>query len=70
MFLPLVEYHGGGAAATFEPLEKNLKAYEWALAQYFGAGVMACYRGFRQGLFKCLPEVDSYYKSSLISLQK
>ena len=47
MFLPLVQYHGGGEAATFEPLEQNLKAYEWALAQYFGAGVQACYRGFR-----------------------
>ena len=47
MFLPLVQYHGGGEVATFEPLEQNLKAYEWALAQYFGAGVQACYRGFR-----------------------
>ena len=47
MFLPLTEYHGGGEAAIFEPLQQNLKAYEWALAQYFGGGVQACYRGFR-----------------------
>ena len=47
MFLPLVQYHGGGEAAMFEPLEQNLKAYEWGLAQYFGAGVQACYRGYR-----------------------
>ena len=47
MFLPLTEYHGGGEAAIFEPLEDNLDAYEWALAQYFGAGVQACYRGYQ-----------------------
>ena len=47
MFVPLVEYHGGGAAATFEPLAENLEDYEWALAQYLGFGVAACYRGTR-----------------------
>ncbi len=47
MFVPLVEYHGGGAAATFEPLSKHLKEYEWHLAQNFGSGVQACYRGPR-----------------------
>ena len=47
MFVPLVEYHGGGAAATFEPLSEHLHDYEAHLAQNFGSGVMACYRGPR-----------------------
>jgi hypothetical protein len=47
MMLPLTEYHGGGAAATLEPLEQHLDAYESHLAQNFGAGVIACYRGPR-----------------------
>ncbi len=47
MFVPLVEYHGGGAAATFEPLSEHLAEYEWHLAQDFGSGVIACYRGPR-----------------------
>ena len=47
MFVPLVEYHGGGAAATLEPLSQHLKEYEWHLAQNFGSGVQACYRGPR-----------------------
>ena len=47
MFVPLVPYHAGGAKAQFEPLKDHLLEYEWALAQYLGAGVAACYRGFR-----------------------
>jgi len=47
MFVPLVEYHGGGQAATFEPLCDHLAEYEWHLAQNFGCGVQACYRGPR-----------------------
>ncbi|MGQ9590005.1 MAG: hypothetical protein ACUVYA_06890, partial [Planctomycetota bacterium] len=47
MFVPLVEYHGGGAAATLEPLKDHLDAYGQHLAQNFGAGVQACYRGPR-----------------------
>jgi hypothetical protein len=47
MFVPLVEYQGGGAAATLEPLEDHLDAYEQHLAQNFGQGVQACYRGPR-----------------------
>ena len=38
MFLPLDEYHGGGAAATLEPLDANLREYRHAAAD----GVMAC----------------------------
>jgi len=47
MFTPLMEYGGGGAAATIEPLHENLDVYEWHLAQNFGAGVQSCYRGPR-----------------------
>jgi len=47
MFVPLTEYHGGGAAATFEPLRDHIDDYEWHLAQNFGCGVQACYRGPR-----------------------
>ncbi len=47
MFVPLEQYHAGGTAAMFEPLSDNIKEYEWALAQYLGAGVAACYRGYR-----------------------
>lgn len=47
MFVPLTEYHGGGAAATIEPLKDHLDAYEAHLANNFGCGVQACYRGPR-----------------------
>ncbi len=47
MFVPLVEYQDGGAEATLEPLSEHLDAYGAHLAQNFGAGVQACYRGPR-----------------------
>ncbi|MFN7999199.1 MAG: hypothetical protein U0Q18_36605 [Bryobacteraceae bacterium] len=47
MFLPLVQYHGGGAQATLEPLKEHLDFYERHLAQNLTAGVQACYRGPR-----------------------
>lgn len=47
MFVPLTQYHGGGAAATIEPLKDHLAHYEQRLANLFGAGVQACYRGPR-----------------------
>jgi hypothetical protein len=45
MFVPLVEYQGGGAAATIEPLKEHLPHYGQRLANLFGSGVQACYRG-------------------------
>lgn len=45
MFVPLVQYHGGGEEATIEPLKQHLPHYEQRLANLFGAGVQACYRG-------------------------
>lgn len=47
MFVPLVEYHGGGATATLEPLKDHLDTYDAILAQNFGWGVQAAYRGPR-----------------------
>ena len=47
MFVPLTEYQGGGAAATIEPLKDHLPHYGQRMANLFGAGVQACYRGPR-----------------------
>ena len=47
MMVPLTEYHGGGAAATIEPLKDHLPHYDNRMANLFGAGVQACYRGPR-----------------------
>jgi hypothetical protein len=46
-FLPLVNYKGGGPAAVIEPLAEHLDIYEAHLAQNFGSGIQACYRGSR-----------------------
>ena len=46
-FVPLVEYHGGGAAATLEPLSEHLYEYRTLMFQNYGAGIQACYRGPR-----------------------
>jgi hypothetical protein len=59
MFVPLTQYHGGGAAATIEPLKDHLQHYEHRLADLFGAGVQACYRGPR--LFDA-PETEAMVK--------
>jgi hypothetical protein len=47
MFVPLTQYHGGGAAATIEPLHEHLDHYQRMLQSNLGAGVQACYRGPR-----------------------
>jgi hypothetical protein len=47
MFVPLTQYHGGGAAATIEPLDEHLDHYERMLASNLGMGVQAVYRGHR-----------------------
>lgn len=45
MFVPLTEYHGGGAAATIEPLDEHLDHYERMLTGNLAFGAQACYRG-------------------------
>ena len=47
MFVPLTQYHGGGAAAAIEPLDQHLDHYERMLASNLALGVQACYRGPR-----------------------
>lgn len=47
MFVPLSEYHGGGAAATIEPLKDHLPHYEQMIQANLAAGVQACFRGPR-----------------------
>lgn len=47
MFVPLTEYHGGGPAATIEPLDTHLDHYERMLVSNLALGVQACYRGPR-----------------------
>lgn len=47
MFVPLTEYHGGGAAATIEPLRDHLGHYRQMMESNLALGVQACYRGPR-----------------------
>ncbi len=47
MFVPLTEYHGGGAAATIEPLCEHIDHYRLMLNNNLMAGVQASYRGKR-----------------------
>jgi hypothetical protein len=47
MFVPLTQYHGGGDAATIEPLDQHLDHYETMLASNLLFGVQAVYRGVR-----------------------
>jgi hypothetical protein len=47
MFVPLTQYHGGGAAATIEPLDQHRDHYNLMLASNLAFGVQACYRGPR-----------------------
>ena len=81
MFVPLSEYHGGGAAATIEPLHEHLDHYQRRLQNLFGAGVQACFRGPRlydtDETKAMVQESVKFYKdhraildSSLISLRR
>ncbi len=47
MFVPLTQYHGGGAAATIEPLDEHRDHYQRMLVSNLAMGVQACYRGPR-----------------------
>ncbi len=46
-FIPLAQYHGGGAAATIEPLNEHLDHYEMMLASNIGMGIQSALRGPR-----------------------
>lgn len=47
MFVPLTQYHGGGKAATIEPLSEHLDHYSARFANLLGCGAQACWRGPR-----------------------
>ncbi len=47
MFVPLSEYHGGGEAATIEPLAQHLDHYRAMLQSNLYFGAQACWRGPR-----------------------
>ena len=47
MFVPLTQYHGGGAEATIEPLKDHLNHYQQMIASNLTSGTQACYRGPR-----------------------
>ena len=47
MFVPLSQYHGGGAAATIEPLDEHREHYKRMIESNLAMGVQACYRGPR-----------------------
>ena len=65
-FTPLTQYHGGGAAATIEPLDEHLDAYKAHMIQNYGSGVQSCYRGFRlydtERTKDAIKEIISWYK--------
>ncbi len=67
MFVPLTEYHGGGAAATIEPLDEHIGHYERMLAGNLAFGVQACYRGPRlydtEAVRSMVSEQVAWYKS-------
>lgn len=80
-FVPLVEYQGGGAAATLEPLSEHLYEYKTLMFQNYGAGIQACYRGPRlydtPETKAVVKEIISWYKkyrrilnSDIIHLRK
>ncbi|MEM1448400.1 MAG: hypothetical protein AAGI22_04765 [Planctomycetota bacterium] len=62
MFVPLTEYHGGGAAATIEPLSEHLDHYRQMLRSNLALGVQACYRGPR--LFDT-PETEAVVRAEV-----
>jgi hypothetical protein len=62
MFVPLVQYQGGGAAATIEPLRDHLDDYRAHLTNNFGFGAQAAYRGTR--LFDA-PETEAMVSAAV-----
>ncbi|MCJ7465831.1 MAG: alpha-galactosidase [Maribacter sp.] len=80
-FVPLTEYHGGSKETTLEPLKDHLDSYETHMAQNYGSGVQACYRGPRlydadSTKFLVQAQIDHYKKyrailnSNLIHLRR
>ncbi|MBQ9875063.1 MAG: hypothetical protein IJM30_11435 [Thermoguttaceae bacterium] len=68
MFVPLSQYHGGGAAATIEPLKDHLDHYDARFANLIGSGTQACWRGPRlydsEETKKAVVKWTSFYKAN------
>jgi len=66
MFVPLTQYHGGGAAATIEPLHQHLGHYQMMMLSNLGLGTQACYRGHRlydtEATRKMVRDTVAWYK--------
>ena len=64
--VPLTVYHGGGTAATVEPLSANIEDYKRLMFQYYSAGIQSCYRGTRvydsPETEKAVTEMIQWYK--------
>jgi len=80
-FVPLTQYHGGGEAATIEPLSEHLEEYRTLMFQNYSTGVQACYRGPRlydtEETKQAVKEIIDWYKkyrtilnSDIIHLRK
>ncbi len=67
MFVPLVQYHGGGAAATVEPLHEHIDHYRRMIESNFAFGVQPCFRGHR--LYDT-PEVRNMVKKQVLWFKK
>lgn len=65
-FIPLAQYHGGGAAATIEPLHEHLDHYEMMLVSNIGMGIQSALRGPRlydtEATKAMVKRVVSWYK--------
>ncbi|MGQ7871030.1 hypothetical protein [Sunxiuqinia sp. sy24] len=65
-FIPLAQYHGGGAAATIEPLNEHLDHYEMMLVSNIGLGIQSALRGPRlydtEKTKQMVTRVVSWYK--------
>ena len=65
-FVPLTQYHGGGSAATIEPLSEHLDVYKTLMFQNYSSGVQACYRGPRlydtEETRQAVCDIISWYK--------
>ncbi len=65
-FIPLAQYHGGGEAATIEPLQQHLDHYEMMLVSNVGMGIQSALRGPRlydsQETREMVVRVVSWYK--------
>ncbi|MEO1525584.1 MAG: hypothetical protein AAFX06_09110 [Planctomycetota bacterium] len=70
MFVPLAQYHGGGEAATVEPLDEHRDHFRRMIDCNLALGVQACYRGprlFDTGRTKALVNWFKQYRDILES---